>query len=142
MAPVIGDGVIAMRENPTSAAACVTARDDRFVDRRIGDETALPTSSRPASNCGLTSATSRHRERERGERREDVPQRNERDIDGDEVGRRAARQQVESSAGIDPFSHDHAGIGAEPPVELSVADIERDHRRGAPLKQHVGEAAS
>ena len=31
--------------------------DDAGVHRRIGDEPPLPTSSRPASNCGFTSAT-------------------------------------------------------------------------------------
>ena len=51
-----------------------------------------PTSSRPASNCGLTSAIEVPRRRQqRHQRRQDEPQRDERDVDGDRCRRRAAR---------------------------------------------------
>ena len=42
---------------------------------------------------------------------------------------------------VDLLEHDDARIGAQRPVELAVADVERDHARRAALQQHVGEAA-
>ena len=44
-------------------------------------------------------------------------------------------------ARVHAFEYDHARVVAQPPVELSVADVERDDARGAALQQHVGEAA-
>ena len=40
-----------------------------------------------------------------------------------------------------PFEDEHARIGPQLPVELAVADVERDDVPGAALEQHVGEAA-
>ena len=37
--------------------------------------------------------------------------------------------------------HDDPRVVAQPPVELPVADVERDDAHGAALQQHVGEAA-
>ena len=52
-----------------------------------------PTSSRPASNCGLTSAMTRPSgASERRHDRQDVAQRDERHVDRDEVERRAHRR--------------------------------------------------
>src|SRR5207302_3489408 len=42
---------------------------------------------------------------------------------------------------VRPLQHGHAGIGAEPLVELPVPDVERDHPAGAALEQDVREAA-
>ena len=44
-------------------------------------------------------------------------------------------------ARVDPLEHDDPRIAAQRPVELPVADVERDDARGAALQQHVGEAA-
>ena len=44
-------------------------------------------------------------------------------------------------AHVRPLEHGHAGILAQLRVELAVADVERDHARGAGLEEAVGEAA-
>ena len=44
-------------------------------------------------------------------------------------------------ARVDAFADDDARIGAQPPVELAAADVERDDAGGAALQQDVGEAA-
>ena len=44
-------------------------------------------------------------------------------------------------AGVAALEHRHARVLAEPPVELAVGDVERDHGRGPALEQAVGEAA-
>ena len=96
----------------------------------------LRTSARPASNCGLTSVdeigAGAHAPAARpGE----CAQRDERDVDGDEVD--AARQQVRRQmACVDVFEDDDAWVLAQPPVQLPVADVERDDADGAAL-QHA-----
>ena len=45
-------------------------------------------------------------------------------------------------ARIDVFENHHARVVAQPPVELSVPDVEGDDLPRAALQQHVGEAAS
>ena len=42
---------------------------------------------------------------------------------------------------VDAFEDDDARVAAQPPVELAVADVERDDACGAALQQDVGEAA-
>src|SRR5581483_12107781 len=55
-APVMGDGVIAIRYRPIAAAAAVTpAIAASWISGSVTTP-PRPTSSRPASNCGLTSA--------------------------------------------------------------------------------------
>ncbi len=103
-----------------------------------------PTSVRPASNCGLTSATT-------------VPpgassagttgricasEMNETSIVTSANARRPSgrclRLQV---ARVDAFEAHDARIAAEAPVQLVVPDVERDDPRRAALKEHVGESA-
>ena len=48
------------------------------------------------------------------------------------------RRQV---PGVEVLDDDHARVVAQRPVDLPVADVERDDARGAALQQHVGEAA-
>ncbi len=43
--------------------------------------------------------------------------------------------------GVYTLEHRHAGVVANLRVQLAVADVERDHSRGAALQEHVGEAA-
>ena len=43
--------------------------------------------------------------------------------------------------GVDALDHRDALVVAQPRVQLAVADVERDHPRGAALEQAVGEAA-
>ena len=57
VSPVIGDSVMAARTNPTSAAARVASSTTRACTAGSRTTPFLPTSARPASNCGLTSAT-------------------------------------------------------------------------------------
>ena len=138
--PVIGDGVDATRVNPTSAAAATTSSSTRAW---IAGSRMMPlrTSSRPASNCGFTSATTSApgcstdgmtgRMRRQGD---------EGHVDGHEVHR--AGQHVERQvARVDVLEDHDARILPQPPVQLAVADVERDHARRAALQHHVGEAA-
>src|SRR5207244_5044168 len=62
----------------------------------------------------------------------------ERDIADDELRREGQLRHV---ARVRSFKNDHARVFANPRVELAVTDVERDHTRRAPLKQHVGETA-
>ena len=48
---------------------------------------------------------------------------------------------VVSDRALTAFVDRDARIGAQPPVELSASDVERDHVSGAALQQDVGEAA-
>ena len=75
--------------------------------------------------------------------RQDVAERDERDVDRDDVERRAVAGQIAARerARVDALDHVDARIAADLPVELAVADVERDDARGAALQQHVGEAA-
>ena len=46
-----------------------------------------------------------------------------------------------SVPGVRALQHGHARVVAQPRVQLAVADVDRDHARGAALEQAVGEAA-
>ena len=101
----------------------------------------LPTCPLPTSNCGLISATSRGlRPRQRQRRRQHQPQRDEARIADDEIDRlgNLGRRQVPR---IGPLEHDDPRVGAQPRVELPVADVDGMHPRGAAAQQDVGEPA-
>ena len=73
LAPVAGDGVRPVRRQSYPSAAAVDFSHDARVDGRRPNDSALPTSSRPASNCGFTSATTSAPGRSSGgTRRQDV----------------------------------------------------------------------
>ena len=42
-------------------------------------------------------------------------------------------------AGVHALAHDDARVGAELPIQLSAADVERDDERRAALEEHFGE---
>src|SRR6478752_9556077 len=71
-------------------------------------------------------------------RRQRDTHRDERDVADGELRR---KREFRESAGIRPLEHRHAGVGAEPRMQLAVADVERDHARRTALEQDVGEAA-
>ena len=71
-------------------------------------------------------------------RRQRRPQRDERDVARDEVGRVRKLGQV---ARVHALEDGHARVVAQPRMQLAVADVERDHVRRAVLEQAVGEAA-
>ena len=60
------------------------------------------------------------------------------DVDRAEIGRQIFAPQVPRVEALDDGD---ARIGPEPPGELAVADVERDHVARAAVEQHVGEAA-
>ena len=103
--------------------------------------TPSPTSVRPASNCGLTSATTSPPGQQRRYHRQDVPQRDERHIDGHDLDRAPGRSAGVRCAGIEVLDDDDARVGAQLPVDLPVTDVERHDACGAALQQHVGESA-
>ena len=71
--------------------------------------------------------------------RQDLRQRDERDVDHDQLGsvRKLVRTQLRA---LRRSINGHPRILAQPPVELAVGDVERDHVHGAALEQTVGEA--
>ena len=75
----------------------------------------------------------------RRERRKDVSERNERDIDRHDV-HLVRDVRWRQGTGVHAFVDVNARVSAQPPVQLAVADIERDHARRAALQQDVGEA--
>jgi hypothetical protein len=71
---------------------------------------------------------------------QDVSEGDERHVDRDNVS--GARQVGGfEKACVDVLEHDDARIGAKPPIELTVSDIQGDDLTGATLEQHIGEAA-
>ena len=128
--PVIGDSTCPRPSNP-SAARHIGNAGARRARARPGPTRyrLLPTSVRPASNCGLTRATtSPPGGSSRRHDRQDVAERDERHVDGDEVehagvaGRSASRQV----ARVDVLDDGDARIAADLPVQLVVADVEGD----------------
>src|SRR3989442_7504611 len=69
---------------------------------------------------------------------QDLAERDERDVDDDEVDQ-AWQITGGEVARIEAFDDDHTRIVSQRPVELAVADVERDHARRAALEQGVGE---
>ena len=77
---------------------------------------------------------------ERRQRRQDVPQRDERHIDRHQIGR-VGHVVFRQPARVHALADEHPRIGAKSPIELAVSDIDRDDGGGAALEQHVGESA-
>src|SRR5579862_938823 len=73
---------------------------------------------------------------ERGRQRD--PDGDERDVAHDQL--RCERQLVER-ARVRALEHDDALVGAQPFVQLAVADVDRNHAGSAALQEHVGETA-
>ena len=130
-----------MGVNPTARAAARTSSSDPRVHGRVGHQPAsldiLAAGLELRLDQGDHVAVGRQARRNDGQ---NLAQRDERDVDGDHVegagqviGRQIAR--------VDVLAHDDARVGAQAPVELPVAHVERDHLARAALQQHVGEAA-
>ena len=139
--PVMGDGVDATWVNPTSAAAATISSHHARVHGRVADDALWRTRrARPR-----TAASPARRRRRRAARTGGTTGRiwrsemNETSIDDDVDGARQVGQR--QMARVEVLDHDDARIVAQRPVELPVADVERDDARGAALQQHVGEAA-
>ncbi len=75
------------------------------------------------------------------ERRQHERERDERDVDDGQRGRRAGEVAGRQEAGVDALQHGHAVVGAETLVQLAAADVERRHVRRTALQKAVGEAA-
>ena len=112
--------------------------NDRFVNGRIGDE-PMPAHFLAASlelrlDEGHDVGAGRDEYRNRGE---DMPQRDEGHIDRDKIDR--LRHHVpRERARVDAFANHDTRVVAQAPIELAVADVERDHAFGASLQQYVG----
>src|SRR5947209_7968172 len=76
------------------------------------------------------------RELQRG--RQGDPHGDERDVADDEL---RCERQLGDRARVRPLEHRDAPVAAQARVELPVADVDRDHARGAALEEHVGEAS-
>ena len=133
---MIGDGAIAMRVSPAALGLRRHARDDRVVHRRIGHEAVLADLVASGFELRLHQRDDvGARGQERRQRRQDVAERDERDVDDDEstgCGTSCGGQR----ARVDAFEHDDARIVAQLPVELAVADVERDD--AAPRRAAAG----
>src|SRR5215207_7068481 len=75
---------------------------------------------------------------ERERRRQRLVDADEGDVRDDEVRR---VRQLSELACVRPLEHGDPRVFADPGVQLSVADVERDHPRGPALEEDVGEAA-
>ena len=104
----------------------------------------MPTSSRPASNCGLTRTTTSAPGRSSGTSAGStcLTEMNDTSIVTHVEGARVLGELFGCQrARVDPLEHDDAGIAPQLPVELAVADVERDDPRRAAPEQDVGEPA-
>ena len=132
-APVIGDGVIA---GARQAQRRRRVGRPRSITRACtaGSRTSppFPTSARPASNCGFTSGPDvRARTQAAAAARAGCAQRDERHVDGDEVEQCGRSQEAVRGQRprVQPLDDDHARVVPQPPVELTVTDVERHHAR-------------
>ena len=103
--------------------------------------TPLRTSSRPASNCGFTSATTSAPRRSSGGTTGRIWRSEMNDTSMMTMSTGPGRSRERQAAGVEVLDDDDARVVAQRPVELAVADVERDDARRAALQQHVGEAA-
>ena len=101
--------------------------------------TPFGVSARPASNCGFTrTSASQPGAASREQRRQRRLDGDERDVADDDLGREREARDV---PGVDALEHGDAVVGAEPRVQLAVADVERDHAGRAGLEEAVREPA-
>ena len=117
---------------PTTAAPVRASRVGDLVDHlapqiRVLDDAALADPVAPDLELRLDHGQAVEPVRGRGQHgRQDLAQRDERDVDHDQVG--TVRQLVERHrAGVGALDHGHARVLAQAVVELSVGHIERDH---------------
>ena len=110
------------------------------MDGRIGDEPALLYLLAARFELRLDECHHVAFRCEEGRKRgEDVLERDERHVDGDQVDLVWHIILCKRSR-IDTFSDDHARIRAETPVELIVADVERDDIARLLLQEDIGES--
>ena len=124
---------------PQPSAASRRTREDALACTAGSRTTPRGASARPASNCGLTSTSATQSRTAQSQRRREHEGREMNETSQvDELGRE--RQRSSSSRALTRSStvtRGRRGAGGE----LAVADVERDHARGAALEQAVGEAA-
>ena len=142
VAPVIGDGVMPHARQSGCCGVRGDSREHRVVHRRIADDASfadlvaarLRTAASPARRC-----------RRRGARNVGTSGRmcfSEMNDTSIVTMSTACGTSVGVSArAFTPSRTMHARIAAQLPVELAVADVERDDMACAALQQHVGESA-
>ena len=101
----------------------------------------LPTSPRPASNCGLTSATSIAPGRARSSAASSTLARPMKLASHTTISTGSGTMSVRQVAGIGLFVDDHAVVAAQFPRQLVGADVDRIDLRRALGQQHIGEPA-
>ena len=72
--------------------------------------------------------------------RKDVAERDERDVNRDDIDERRQVRGLERSC-VGALDDDHARIVTQAPVELAVANVERDHADRAAFQEDVGESS-
>src|SRR2546427_3884372 len=114
--------------------------DDTNVDRRVSNDT-LAHLGAAGFELGLDERNHVAAwPQDRRHHGQDLAERDERDVDDDEVDR-AGQVAGREVARIEALDDDHARIVSKRPVELAVADVERDHAQRAALDEGVGETA-
>ena len=99
------------------------------------------TSPRPASNCGFTrTTTDAARLRRRATIAGRIRRREMNDTSDDGQIDRLRHVGRREGAGVHLLPHDDARVGAQPRVELAVADVDGVDARGAALEEAVREA--
>ena len=113
---------------------------DFLMHRRVADDAALGMLSRRLE-LRLDQRQQMHRRRRQRQRhRQHGFQRNEADIDHDDVG--PLRQPLAlEAADIGLFHRNDPGMAVQRGMQLAAPDIDRKHQAGAVGEQHLGEAA-
>ena len=130
-----------MSLQPSAAANAAMSSQTCRCTAGVADDALLPC-LRPASNCGLISASRLHRRRrKRQRRRQHELQRDEADVDDDEVGPRRQARAGRACGCRSPPSRRSRRVRAASGCKLAVADIDGKDAGRAAREQHLREAA-
>ena len=126
---------------PASRAACATPTS--APRRASGSRTTppLPTCPRPTSNCGLTSARQSNSGAAQASTAGSTLASEMKETSATTRSGREGQQRRVQGAGVHALDHRDPRVLAQPPVELAVGHVQRDHGLRAALEQAVGEAA-
>ena len=138
--PAIDDGNTWMSVHPSEAANADDAVADLLMHHRIADDAALGMLTL-CLELRLDQRQQMHRRcRQRQRHRQHGFQRDEADIDHDDV--RPHRQPFAfETADIGRFHRNDLGMAVQRRMQLAVPDIDGEHQTGAIGKQHFGKTA-
>ena len=141
-APVSGDAMAPMMAAPSCSSAAATSSSTR---RHTAGSVITPrprdASSRPASNCGFTRSTRSAPGAASASTGGSTVRREMNDRSATTRSAGVAEVAGRQVADVGALADLDAGVGAQPLVQLAVADVDGHHRGRAPLEEAVGEPA-